>query len=222
MNIDHHLQQSIIELLKKSAEPVRYTDLKDPTIENSLFSYHLNKLLARGMVQKIDERYSLTIEGARWVNDNGTAIRQAEAPRVAVALVVQDGAGNYLIGQRTGQMKAMINDYITPSVRYSNDEDLPDQVQQAITAYIPEGYLVSQKNFGFVQLKATYIDDVVMRLLFHVTAVQVRHFEATEPFEWLSREQINAIDHPSAKILQGLIDYVSDSENSTAAPVIAG
>lgn len=117
MNIDHHLQQSIIELLKQSAEPVRYTDLKDPTIENSLFSYHLNKLLTRGMVQKIDDRYSLTVEGARWVNDNGTSIRQTKAPRVAVALVVQNEAGDYLVGQRTGQMQTMINDYITPSVR---------------------------------------------------------------------------------------------------------
>lgn len=222
MDIDHHLQQAIIELLKQSSEPVRYTDLKDPAIENSLFSHHLNKLLTRGMVQKIDDGYSLTVEGARWLNDNGSSIKSSEAPRIAVALVIQDEAGNYLIGQRTGQMKATINDYITPSVRYSNDEDLPEQVQRAITKFIPEGCVIEQKDNGFVQLRATYIDDVVMRVLFHVTAVQVRHFEPMIPYEWLSREQINIIDHPSARILQGLIDYVDSASDDISTPVITG
>lgn len=222
MNIDHHLQQAIIELLRESDEPVRYTELKDPTIENSLFSYHLNKLLARGMVQKVNDGYSLTIEGARWVNDNGVSIRQSEAARVAVALLVRNEAGDYLIGQRTGQMKTTINDYITPSVRYSNDEDLPEQVQQVITKFIPEGCAIEQKDKGFVQLRATYIDDVVMRVLFYVTAVQVRYFEPMTPYEWLSREQVSAIDHPSARILQGLIDYVDSTSDDISTPVITG
>lgn len=222
MDIDHHLQQAIIELLKQSSEPVRYTDLKDPAIENSLFSYHLNKLLTRGMLQKIDDGYSLTVEGARWLNDNGSSIKSSEAPRIAVALVIRDEADNYLIGRRTGQMKATINDYITPSVRYSNDEDLPDQVRRAMAEFIPNDSLIEQKDCGFVQIRASYINDVIMRALFYVTAIRVRNFEPVTPYEWLSRQQINAIDHPSARILQGLIDHTSDIEKSMVTPVVPG
>lgn len=226
MNIDHHLQQTIVELLKSSDGPVRYTGLKDPTIENSLFSYHLNKLLARDIVQKIDDGYSLTIEGARWLNDNGSSIRQSEVARVFMALLVQDETGNYLVGQRIGQMKATINDYMLPSVSYDNNDDLPDQVQRATTTFIPKGHLADRRDCGFVQIKATYTDDAVMRALFHVTSVQVRHFGSvttnTAAFEWMSREQINAIDHPSTRILQGLIDRVGSVNDSTPTPVIVG
>lgn len=96
-------------------------------------------------------------------------------------------------------------------------------MQQVITLFVPGEHIVSQKDVGLAQLKATYIDDIVMRMLFHVTVLQVRYFEPqVETFEWMSREQIAAIDHPSARILLGLIEYAGTAENGAATPVIVG
>jgi hypothetical protein len=63
--LDHHLQRSIVYRLALSHEE-RFSDLKPDTIENKLFTYHLKKVVAAGLVKK-DENglYSLTPEGRR-------------------------------------------------------------------------------------------------------------------------------------------------------------
>jgi hypothetical protein len=63
--LDHHLQRSIVYRLALSHE-VRFSDLKPDTIENKLFTYHLKKVVAAGLVKKDDDGlYSLTPEGRR-------------------------------------------------------------------------------------------------------------------------------------------------------------
>jgi hypothetical protein len=227
MNIDHHLQQSILHKLAESVAPVRYSDLKEDDIENSLFSYHLNKLIDRKMVDKSDNGYMLSIEGARWLNDNGFELRESETLRVFVALVIQNGTGDYLVGQRTGQFKETINDYILPSNAYVNDADLTDQINQTLLTFIPYEALKQRTDFGFAQIKATYSDDAVMRTLFHVSYCRTDDFEPLEPkqastYEWMTSQQIEVIDHPSATILRSLIGYVQNDDNKSTTPVIAG
>ncbi len=223
MNIDHHLQQTILQKLADNDGPVRYSDLKAGDIENSLFSYHLNKLIDRKMVEKSDDGYSLTIDGARWLKDNGFMLKQADPARVFVALVVRNSDGSYLVGQRSGQFKAIINDYITPSKLYSNDFDIANQINKVVTAFIPEDTLRSYENFGFVQIKASYSDGAVLRSLFHVTSCEVENFEPLQDgFEWFSREQIESIEHPSATILSGLITHVENTDSQNTTPTITG
>ncbi|MDB5183357.1 MAG: hypothetical protein JWO07_38 [Candidatus Saccharibacteria bacterium] len=227
MNIDHHLQQAILEKLAQSGQLVRYSDLKDDTIENSLFSYHLNKLIDRKMVDKTDDGYRLSIDGARWLNDNGFALRQSETLRVYVALVIQNDAGEYLVGQRTGQFKSTINDYILPSNAYVNELDLSDQIDTAIATFIPNDNLGDITDYGFVQIKAAYVDDVVLRSLFHVSYCYVTNFEPTNTkqaseYTWMSKDEIDKIKHPSAGILREIIDYTQDADNHHETPLFFG
>ena len=63
--LEHHLQRSIVYRLALSHE-VRFSDLKPDTVENKLFTYHLKKVMAAGLVTKgKDGLYSLTPEGRR-------------------------------------------------------------------------------------------------------------------------------------------------------------
>lgn len=223
MNIDHRIQLSLIQELAKSEKSVKYNNLKEDGMENSLFSYHLKKLIDRRMVQKDDEGYTLTVEGARWLNDNGVTLRSKDAPRVVVALVIQNEDGNYLVGQRTGQFKETINDYILPSIRYTNDADLPEQIDQVIETFIPADSLSDRSDCGFVQIKATYVDDVVMRNLFHLTYCRARAFSPkADNYQWYTEEQIEEINHPSATILRQLITHSQNTHNQRTVPVIAG
>ncbi len=227
MHIDHHLQQSILKRLAASKEVVRYGDLKEGDIENSLFSYHLNKLLSRGMVAKDDTGYTLSVDGARWLNDNGFGMSASEAPRVYVALVVQNESGDYLVGQRTGQFLETINDYMLPSAAYTNASDIPEQIVATVEQFVPSGVLRERTDHGFVQIKASYSDDAVMRTLFSVTVCKTSDFEPLQPYiasryEWLSLNAIENIDHPSATILRGIIRHVQRSDSACDPVVIAG
>ncbi len=227
MHIDHHLQLSTLQKLADSNSVIKYSDLKDGTIENSLFSYHLNKLIQRGMVEKQGDGYTLTIEGSRWLNDNGIGLRPKESPRISVAVVVQNDAGEFLIGQRTGQFKAMINDYFLPSLPYTNDADIAEQISGVMATYIPADCLIEQADYGFAQIRATYIDNAVMRRLFSITQCWTTRFEPLQnqpdkQFEWLSWEQIQAIEHPSATILRDIIVFANHSENTHTTPLFIG
>lgn len=226
MNIDHHLQLAMIEKLASSAEALKYSDLKDKTVENSLFSYHLNKLIQRDMVVKQEDGYSLTKEGARWLNDNGIKMQPREAARIYIALVVQNDKGQYLIGQRTGQFSQKISDYILPSVPYTNSLDLSDQINNVVSTFLAGSEVTDQVDFGFMQIRATYKDGKVMRNLFSVTACKVNNFIQLVPgnaeYAWLEWEEVETIDHPSAEILRQVIVYIQDDRKAHSTPLIIG
>lgn len=225
MHIDHHLQLSLVKELARSTEPVIYTDLKPGDIDNSLFSYHINKLIDQKMVEKTSNGYSLTVEGARWLHFNAFMSPIKDNPRVYVSLVVQDEDGNYLIGQRTGQLKVLINDYTLPGFYYKNDCDLAKQIDDVIKTYIPQSNFIRQIEFGVVQFKVSY-KDKTLDSLSSITLVRVKAFEplkllATVDFEWYSKMRIEAIDHPSAEILRQIFKYTDNPKSQHATPLFS-
>lgn len=226
MRIDHHLQTSIIQKLATSDAPISYSELKQPEIENSLHSYHLNKLITQGLVGKIDEGYTLTVTGARWLNDNGAGIKSIEAPRVSIALVIENDDGEYLVGQRTGQFKTTINDYMLPSFYYENDADISSQIENIIAKFIPKDYLIERQEFGFSQISAIYKNKSIDGL-FSVTRCLVRKFTPLQAnpaatYEWLNDSQLEDIDHPSADLLRKILTYTADQKNLHTTPVFTG
>jgi hypothetical protein len=63
--LDHHVQRSIVYRLAFGGG-VRFSDLKPDTLDNKLFTYHLKKVMAAGLVTKDAEGlYMLTPEGRR-------------------------------------------------------------------------------------------------------------------------------------------------------------
>lgn len=63
--LDHHIQRAIVYHLA-FLERARFSDLKPDDIENKLFTYHLKKVMAAGLVEKdVDGLYRLTPEGRR-------------------------------------------------------------------------------------------------------------------------------------------------------------
>lgn len=63
--IDHHIQRSILHHLAL-ADSLRFSQLKPDVLENKLFTYHLNKVVKAGYVNKQEDgTYALTPEGRR-------------------------------------------------------------------------------------------------------------------------------------------------------------
>ena len=113
MHIDHHLQARIIDELWQGERS--FSELKLDGIENSLFMYHLRKLIARGIVAKTERGYSLTPDGARWAHKlDHASYRPLSGPRTLVQLfVVEDG--RLLISERQGVTAEHMNRYLLPS-----------------------------------------------------------------------------------------------------------
>jgi hypothetical protein len=225
MQIDHHLQLAIVQKLANSNASISYSDLKQPEIENSLFSYHLNKLIRQGLVQKENQAYTLTVDGLRWLNDNGIVMRPTTSPRISIALVVVNKEGNYLIGQRTGQFKTKINDYLLPSLYYTNEMDLSDQIEAVIAKFIPEDCIKKRIEFGFTQIKAIY-NVKPIRLLFSITHCLTKVFDPLNPlprseYLWLAPTEIEKIDHPSATLIRQILEYTNNNKNIHETPMFS-
>jgi len=63
--LDHHIQRSIVYRLAL-LESARFSGLKPDEVENKLFTYHLKKVVAAGLVAKTDKGlYQLTSKGRR-------------------------------------------------------------------------------------------------------------------------------------------------------------
>lgn len=124
--LDHHLQRSIVYRL--AFEPsLRFSELKPETAENKLFNYHLQKVIAAGLIAKrVDGSYALTPEGrrvgTRILNTQLLLANRAEAVLFLVVRRKSDSAWllykrltHPLLG-RVGFMHA------TPDYRYTSAE----------------------------------------------------------------------------------------------------
>lgn len=61
--LEHHIQRSIVYRLALTPS-LKFSELKPDDIENKLFTYHLKKVVAAGLVEKnIDGEYALTPQG---------------------------------------------------------------------------------------------------------------------------------------------------------------
>ncbi len=62
------IQNHIISKLK-NAESLRYSELQLPKTPNDLFNYHLQFLVKKGVIKKLDDGYALALAGIKHVAD---------------------------------------------------------------------------------------------------------------------------------------------------------
>lgn len=112
--VDHFLQAQIMQQLVASENPIRFSELKEDGIENSLFMYHVNKLIDRGLIEKHQGGFRLTTKGARWVNYAGPNLLKKElTPRPLVQCTILSD-NSILVAKRTGSLKNYLNEYMLP------------------------------------------------------------------------------------------------------------
>lgn len=111
MYVDHHIQAQILDALVRT--DATFSELKPDSTENSLFMYHTRKLLQRGIVEKYEDGYRLTREGASWCNRTDNRYHINEGPRNLVQfLVIVDD--NVLVSRRKGALTDKLNEYMLP------------------------------------------------------------------------------------------------------------
>lgn len=170
--VDHFLQREILDRLATADTPIRFSDLKEDGVENSLFMYHANKLIDRGLIEKQEGGFQLTAKGARWINFNGSNLLNKEAqPRPLVQGIISAN-DSVLIASRIGSMKGHLNEFMLPGGLHhfgkSADENIVLFLQKIFTENIPEPALVTvaeaiiTHNDGFVHHAISHIYKVVL------------------------------------------------------------
>ena len=112
MLVDHHLQSTVVETLKEHGETA-FSYLKPASVENSLFMYHVRKLITRGIVEKSHGGFRLTPDGARWANHTNHAEQYRPTPRALIQFIVVKDT-TVLISERVEHMATHLNRYMLP------------------------------------------------------------------------------------------------------------
>jgi len=167
--IDHFLQADILGTLSAADEPVRFSDLKQDGIDNSLFMYHVNKLINRGLVAKTDAGFRLTLKGARWANYAGIFHNFSVAtPRLLIQCIIQDGSHNTLLAMRRGQLRQQLNDYLLPGNIYRYGLTLEENVATVLGEIFGDAHLPPAMPLATADIIHQFEDGFVHHVVSHI------------------------------------------------------
>lgn len=117
--IDHYIQADIVNKLY-TVGVLSFSELKPDDIENSLFMYHMRKLLDRGVAEKTEQGFQLTRKGLRWVNHIGSSTLQPKPlPRLLINFVITNPTNTKIVlARRSGPVATQLNEYLLPGGLY--------------------------------------------------------------------------------------------------------
>jgi ADP-ribose pyrophosphatase YjhB (NUDIX family) len=222
MYVDHYLQTAILSRLSDADHPLRFSELKEDGIENSLFMYHANKLIARKAITKDDRGFHLTSTGARWINSIDRNMMYAQPiVKPLIQLVVRDGEGNILLSTRKGQLKELLNDYMLPGGLHKNGASADENAMRIIKMFFGEEQ--SEPQFvSLVESINTYSDGFIYHSLSHVYVVDLDSTAVIAEddrfsFEWMPISDVRADSPPFAKSLFVPM-FLEKFQNATLQP----
>jgi ADP-ribose pyrophosphatase YjhB (NUDIX family) len=201
MYVDHYLQTAILSRLSDADRPLRFSELKEDGIENSLFMYHANKLITRRAITKDDDGFRLTPNGARWINSISRDMMRAQPiVKPLIQLVVRDSDGNILLSTRKGQLKELLNDYMLPGGLHKNGASADENATRIAQMLFGEEQLGPPQFLSLVESINVYSDGFIYHSLSHVYAVDMKSVPTIPQddrfcFEWVPIVDIRA-DNP--------------------------
>lgn len=220
--VDHYLQAALLSRLSDADRPLRFSELKEDGIENSLFMYHANKLIARRAITKDDDGFRLTVDGARWVNSIGPGMMFAQPMvKALVQLVVRDDAGNLLVSSRKGQLKELLNDFMLPGGLHKSGESA-DENAAIIAAKILKNFSSEMRFLTVAESINTYADGFTYHSISHIYTVDVdSQLETVEDdrfeFRWMPIDEISA-DNPLFSSSLFLPKFIEKLQNNSLQP----
>lgn len=206
-HIDHHLQAEIMRRLAFANEPVRFTDLKEEGIENSLFMYHLNKLISKKLVDKSDDGFTLTAEGANWANIVGVGNFSLQLTPIPLVQMLIKSADKILIAHRKGQTAKLLNNNLLPGGPHRYGSDAMQNVQEALQSCLP-GAQANFKLLTVADVIVTTKQDFTHHSISHIYECQLAEMVECDTtnllygYEWVNyKDAVNNMDIPLLVLL---------------------
>lgn len=132
--IHHFIQRDIIRSLSQHDKQT-FSELHPKDIENAIFAYHLKQLLKNGIIERNHERYSLTVDGIRYVSiATRTNIDILPSPKIFCLLVLENELGESVM--HTRHAAPFTGLYTFPGGSLFYGEDLEELVQRQLVEKI--------------------------------------------------------------------------------------
>lgn len=201
--VDHYLQAEVIQQLLASDEPLKFSELKEEGVDNSLFMYHAKKLEKRGLIERAEGRFRITSKGARWANYAGQSFNKSPVPRILVQCVIRSG-DQVLLAKRTGAMKDLLNGYLLPGRKHDYGISAKDVAEDLLKDLFTEGFpppelltvaeVIVEYSDKFTHHSISHIHEVILPDTYQPNRI--------EKFEYVWVESKLISDQPIADLLK--------------------
>lgn len=174
------IQQYVLREL--SLHPTRrYSQLKPKDVEGNVFSYHLQKAVKAGYIERHERLYSLTVKGrhrAGMVSIKTGKIRKQ--PKIAIMIIGSGSKGEYLLYR--WHRHPFLNRVSFPYGKHHFGKSVFEmaalELQEKCNA---TGTL---EHLGDLYIKTTVEDEIVTHMLVHAfkaTGLKSDEFKSTDP-----------------------------------------
>jgi len=158
----HVVQKHILSQLLRQKYS-RFRDLRPKGIDTNLYSYHLKRLVAEGLVYKTNDGYS--------ISDVAAVTMTAHTARPELAFVIQNSDGDVLLKQRTAQPFA--DCYMLPGAKLDiRQSSIMEAAQSHVTHEITDNK-VDVKHAGDSYVRIRNNDEILSTQLLHIFRFEV-------------------------------------------------
>lgn len=192
-SINHHIQKNIFSILMHQ-KYARFRDMRPPKTDTNLYSYHLNKLLRSGYVQKTDAGYTLGQKGILYVDRISTeTVTIRRQPKIITMLVVQNSNGDVLLFRKKRQ--PFIDKWNLPQGKlHVEDESLVAAAHREIKEklHLPTPPDVTHAGDCYIRLHDN--TSIVMSTLVHVFRFESDDIVETDRLIWARPHKLAQYD----------------------------
>ncbi len=186
--IEHHIQKDILLRLTK-ASSLRFSELKPIGMESNLFMYHLKQLRSQKLVEKNENRYTLSNDGLAYVDGfSFYTLKPRKQPKIISILVLKNAAGELLMAKRKYQ--PYIDQYMFVSGKQHMGEGPNEHAKRELHEKLLMDVSLTRRGLSDIRIYKG------KKIITHVTA---HIYEGTAPsldlppntpqfdFEWVAR-----------------------------------
>ncbi|HSW75152.1 MAG TPA: NUDIX hydrolase [Candidatus Saccharimonadales bacterium] len=204
--IEHFIQKDILRTLSRKGN-LPFSALKPPTINNSVFAYHLKALVNANLVIRNNTKYFLSAEGVKYVGRvTRTNLDIQPQPKVFCFLIIEKEDGEFLLHRRHAQ--PFLGKYTFPGGTLFFDEGLSDLVQKQLLE--KTGFALKMEHKGIANLRLGEAGIVTSHTIAHLFYGRIT--SASQPHakdQRFAPEWVKVHELPQAALLPDVLDILS-------------
>lgn len=191
IKINNKIFQKLMHFPKSS-----FSDLYEKDVESNKFTYHLNKMIEHGLVEKIDGKYSLTIKGKSEAStvDGETGIVK-KRPFVTLLLAIKKGE-DYVLYKR--MKEPYYGNVGFPGAKLELGEEIIPAAKRELfeeTGLTCEGKLVTVQNIVTKNNDELFAHMTQFVVLFEDPKGELVKENREGTYVWMNKDKIKKLDN---------------------------
>lgn len=194
-----------MQILRRK-EYARFSEMRPEKTDSNLYSYHLNRLISSGYINKTDLGYTLSTNGLRYVEYTNSNMAVRNQPKITTSILLNNENGDILLTKRLKQ--PYIGYYGLPLGKIHSNED-KNILESAIRELHEKSGVKYKKlnHIGDIYLKIHLNKLLISDLLSHVfSATCKQKIAINESSMWVAKKDLGKINLvPGAREIINLV-----------------